>query len=178
MKHLVTLALVLTTTTAVADTRATFRSLASSLYLAWTQEGKVYWVDDNQDLSAPPRCQGFVDELVAAKVPDSETFMLPKEARDLSSGRHTFAEAKLNCKQLAYMFKVKAFTLEVHKVIEKPDQASAKRCVDAYAATIKQGIKPTEEVPNRLVIFQKEQVMMKGSIEAIRIRFCDSLLKS
>lgn len=172
MKLLFALALVCSTTTAFADTRADLRSLGVHLHRAWVQRGTVWWIEDSEDL-ASPSCQKDVAALVAARVPDSETFMMPGDAKDLSSGRHTFAEAKANCNQIAYVSKVKAFALEVAKTINAPTAETAKRCVEVYARTIKAGVKPTEVVPQIAV----REEMLGGSIEALRIKFCDPLLK-
>lgn len=173
MKLLLTLALLSSTTAAFADARgAAFRSLGNHLHRAWVQRGTVWWIQDSEDL-ASPSCQQDVDELVAARVPDTATFMMPGEARDLSSGQHTFAEAKVNCKQIAYVSKVKAFAIEVENTIRTPTAESAKRCRDVYASVIKAGVKPTEVVPKIAV----KDEMLEGSIESLRIKFCDPLIK-
>jgi hypothetical protein len=46
---------------------------------------------------------------------------------------------------------------------------------ELYSTVIKAG-KPTEPVPTRLMTFKSEQEQVGGAIEALRIKYCDSLL--
>lgn len=166
--------------TAHADTFAypPLKKLADSLDIAWIEQGGVWWLSDQgEEGMKPPPCQKIVDDLVKAGIADTETYKLEHDIKDYKAGPHTFAEMKASCVDVAYVSKVKKFTEDVYMALNFADMEMAKRCVDSYDAVIKAGVKPTAQVPTSKVSFRGGDAELGGTIESLRIKFCDPLYK-
>ena len=181
MKALLALAMLCAPLIAHADTfrYPPLKELADSLNVAWIQQDGVWWLSDpGEEGMKPPPCQKIVDKLVKENIADTTIFPLGRDIKDYKAGPHTFAEYKASCTQVAYLSKAKAFTDEAFMAINFRDEEFAKRCIDRYDEVIKAGVKPTEIVPTSMVAVRGgPDVEVSGSIENIRIKFCDPLYK-
>ncbi len=155
------------------------KQLADSLNTAWVQQGGVWWLSDQgEEGLKPPPCQKIVDDLVKTNMADSTTWKLERDIKGYKAGPHTFAEYKASCTEVAYVSKVKSFSEDVYSAIYSADLEMAKRCIDGYDEVIKLGVKPSELVPTRKVSLRGGgDAELGGTIEALRIKFCDPLYK-
>jgi hypothetical protein len=161
-----------------ADPQSSFRSLGDSLSTAWIQRGGMWWLSDQgENGMKPPPCQTYVDELNAANVPDTATFDLQSAAGELKAGKHTFGEAKASCDRVFYVSKVKTFVESVYQAMQFADEEFAKRCVESYELVTKAGVKPDEVVPKQQVSYRGKDDEFGGTIESLRIKYCDPLYK-
>ncbi len=127
----------------------------------------------------PVECQTILADLAAAKTPDTATFNLPHDSRDLKEGQHTVAEARKACDAIAYRAKVRVFEADAVLALTLPDIEDAKSCVETYDAVIKAGVPPTEPIRKRQIWVKNHDEDFGGAtMEEVGEKVCDAPLKA
>ncbi len=179
---LVTLATLIAARSAHADSPDTIddlvRSLGSDITYAWVAQPDGVWLlgpaAADGDVS---KCSKTLAQLRAASAPATRTFKLADDSRDLRAGNHTLAEARLACDQVDHMIKIKAFETWAYAATNLGDIGIYNNCRTTYDQAIAAGVRPSDRVPLRTVVIAGKDVEWSGSIEALRIKYCDEPLQ-
>jgi hypothetical protein len=135
--------------------------------------------DGDVDLNHTAKCMESFDRLRAAGVPETRSINVRYDAPEFKAGRHTLAEIRISCLHADRVAKVKFFERWAQMAMqeaasgrERFDDASPRNCINTYKQIVKEGVPPTERVPDDIV----GNVNWSGTIEELRKKWCDSSL--
>jgi hypothetical protein len=156
------------------------KSFGSQL-AAWYQDSTTKaWLlrDGFTDGTNPARCTKALEELAAANVPDTMTFEVAADSRDLTAGRHSVAEGRIACAAIERAGKVKWFEQRAQIAADINSTKMLEQCSDIYKQIVAAGVPPTERVPERDVMLRGKTVRWSGTIEEIRVKYCEGGLEA
>src|SRR2546423_5987371 len=133
------------------DAERLVKSFGSQLVGAWYPDSTTKaWVlrDGFTDGMNSARCTKLVDDLAAAHVPDTMTFEVSADSRDLTAGRHTVAEGRIACTAIERAGKVKWFEERAQIAADINNTKMLEQCSDIYKKIVAAGVPPTERVPD------------------------------
>ncbi|MDB4957858.1 MAG: hypothetical protein JWO36_5427 [Myxococcales bacterium] len=141
------------------------------------------WDQHGDDTTHPVRCAQLLDQLAAAKVPDSAVMELKYDSPEYEAGKHTLAEIRKSCEHIqrsTWVNDIEKWALAAMKDKKKLDRNDydarmPKNCIQVYDKAIKAGISPTEKVADKKVTNAAgEEFLWTGSIEDIKKKWCDA----
>jgi hypothetical protein len=161
---------------------STLNRLRDQIQQAWRQDRDPphsWLVSDGvgSDGKNPAPCAQTLAALRDLNVPADRTFELSVDTRDLKQGNHTVSEARVACDGIEHAATIHKFERWAMFAAEIGNLKSLENCVIMYDDMAKGGILPTERVPERKVRISEEYVMWSGTVEEIRIKYCDGPLK-
>jgi hypothetical protein len=138
--------------------------------------GTQAWSVGDADADARgAHCMAALDKVRAAGVPDTRTLDVHYETPEFKPGTHTLAEIRTSCEHVARIGKIKAFEKWALLAMGAGKNVRSgtdyyRLCIQTYDQIVKDGVAPTERVPERLI----GNVKWSGSIEELRKQWCDA----
>jgi hypothetical protein len=152
-------------------------SLLSQLVgdIGWyrVEETKAWDVADGaNDGPNGARCMATLNQLRAARVPDTRTIEVRWDAPGFKAGVHTLAEIRTSCAGVERTGRIKTF--EKWAILSMQDAGRhddyPKLCIQAYDQIVKAGVSPADRVPDRVI----GGAAWSGTIEELRKKWCES----
>ncbi len=168
------------TTPALADTDAKLAELGQVLSQSWYEESTGIWNVSESFVNGfePASCTTLLADLQQASAKSVVT--LDNDIPTLKAGDHTLAEARTACAAIERQGKVRELERWLKLAAEGESTAQItvyQGCKEVYDKVIAAGIPGTTKVPAREVYVNGKPTQWQGSIESLRIKFCDAPLK-
>jgi hypothetical protein len=159
---------------------AQLNEIADSIGWYQLSQTKAWSIGDGDvDLNHSAKCMATFDKLRTAGVPETRSITVRYSAPEFQAGRHTMAEIRTSCSHADRVAKVKFFQRwavmamqEATTDTQRFDDAIPKNCVKVYDQIVKDGVPPSERVPDDII----GNVKWSGTIEEVRKKWCDSAL--
>lgn len=168
------------TTPALADTESKLAELGQTISQSWYEESAGIWNVSESFVNGfePATCTTLLADLKRA--PASATVTLDSDTPTLKAGDHTLAEARTACTAIERQGKVRELERWLKLAAEGESTAQItvyEGCKEVYGKVIAAGIPGTTKVPAREVYVNGKPMQWQGSIESLRIKFCDAPLQ-
>ena len=181
MKAITTvLALALATTAHADEPDQLVSNLEDQIRQAWYRDSETRaWLlaDAASAGMKPAPCSETLMKLRNLGVPATRTIELIEESRDLPAGVHALPAARKACDAIEYAGRIKEVERWITMAAESDsvnNRAAFGHCMTTYADAIKAGVKATDRVPQRRIRIGHDLVMWSGTIEELKIKYCDA----
>ncbi|HLL20666.1 MAG TPA: hypothetical protein VK427_00965 [Kofleriaceae bacterium] len=177
---LIALSTLATTTHADDKTDQLLRDLGSQMNQAWYQDDETNaWLlaDTASNAFKPAPCSDTLMKLRNGGAPANLTIELRDDSRDLKKGVHALPAVRRACDAIEYAGKIKEVERWLTMAAESDsinNRAAFANCLESYAEATAAGVKPTERVPQRRVRIGQDLVMWSGTLEELKIKYCDA----
>ena len=157
-------------------------NLEDQIRQAWYRDSETRaWLlaDAASNAFAPAPCTDILTKLRNLNVPASRTIELIEESKDLPAGVHALPAVRKACDAIEYAGKIKEVERWITMSAESDsvnNRASFGHCITTYNDAIAAGIKPTDRVPQRKIRIGHDLVMWSGSIEELKLKYCDAAM--